>query len=584
MDIYSIIKLICGLTFFLFGMKVMSSSLEIMAGGKLESNLKKVTSNPILSLLLGAVITIAVQSSSAVTVMLVGLVNSGIMQFSQTLFVIFGANIGTTLTSWILALSGLQSENIALNMLKPENFSPLLAFVGVIFVMFSKNDKKKNIGNVFAGFAVLMYGMVFMSDSVKPLASSPEFGDLLVKFNNPIFGVLIGTAVTAVIQSSAASIGILQALSLTGSVTYGMAIPIVMGQNIGTCATSLLSAIGAAPKAKRVAVVHFSIKVIGTVICLSVYAAVNKIFNIPLFSSATSAWGIAVIHSAFNIIITILLMPFTKLLVRLIEKLIPDKKKPAAVERPRFTLDERLLYSPGVAVNECSDYANKMCETAREMLGSSFGVLDHFDAALGERIAEQEDILDDFEDDIGSYLVKLSPYVISENDSRRVTGMLHAIGNFERLGDHALNLWETAKEIHEKNIVFSEEAKKELSRIIAALSEIISLTCDAYVNAEFDKAELVEPLEQVIDELTDKAKNNHILRLKDGVCTIEQGFVFSDMMNNFERISDHCSNIAAAVIEVKNNEFDTHKFLNAVKHGGGEFDSAFSEYEKKYGF
>ncbi len=583
MDIYSIIKLICGLTFFLFGMKVMSNSLEIMAGGKLESSLKKVTSKPILSLFLGAVITIAVQSSSAVTVMLVGLVNSGIMQFSQTLFVIFGANIGTTLTSWILALSGLQSESIALNMLKPENFSPLLAFVGVIFVMFSKNDRKKNIGSVFAGFAVLMYGMVFMSDSVKPLASSPEFGELLVKFNNPIIGVLIGTLVTAVIQSSAASIGILQALALTGSVTYGMAIPIVMGQNIGTCATSLLSAIGAAPKAKRVAAVHFSIKVIGTVICLSVYIAVSRIFDIAVFSSATSAWGIAVIHSAFNIIITIILMPFTKLLVRFTEKLIPDKKS-AAAERPRFTLDERLLYSPGVAVNECSAYANKMCDTAREMLGSSFGVLADFDETLGQRIIEQEDILDDFEDDIGSYLVKLSPYVMSEIDSRRVTGMLHSIGNFERLGDHALNLWETAKEIHEKSIVFSDDAKKELATITAALGEIISLTCDAYINAEFDKAELVEPLEQVIDELTDKAKNNHILRLKEGVCTIEQGFVFSDIMNNFERISDHCSNIAAAVIEVKNNEFDTHKYLNSVKHGGGEFDSVFADYEKKYGF
>lgn len=584
MDIYSVIKLICGLTFFLFGMKTMSSSLEIMAGGKLESSLKKVTSNPILSLFLGAVITIAVQSSSAVTVMLVGLVNSGIMQFSNTLFVIFGANIGTTFTSWILALSGLQSDSVALNMLKPENFSPILAFIGVIFVMFSRNDKRKNIGSVFAGFAVLMYGMVFMSDSVKPLAQSPAFGELLVKFNNPVIGVLIGTAVTAVIQSSAASIGILQALALTGSVTYGMAIPIVMGQNIGTCATSLLSAIGAAPKAKRVAVVHFSIKLIGTVICLSIYSIVNRIFNIPIFSSATSAWGIAVIHSAFNILITIMLMPFTKLLVRLIEKLIPDKKKVSAVEKPVFNLDERLLHSPAVAVNECSAYANQMCDTARDMLGSAFSVLHTYDEGVGSRIIEQEDILDEFEDDIGSYLVKLSPFVISEHDSRRVTGMLHSIGNFERIGDHALNLLEAAKEIHDKNIVFSDEAKNELDTIIAALREIVKLTCEAYINAEFDKAELVEPLEQVIDELTDKAKNNHILRLKNGICTIEQGFVFSDMMNNFERISDHCSNVAAAVIEVKNNEFDTHKYLNSVKHGGGEFDTVFSEFEKKYGF
>lgn len=584
MDIYAVIKLICGLTFFLFGMSVMSSNLEKMAGGKLESTLKAVTSKPLISLLLGAVITIVVQSSSAVTVMLVGLVNSGIMQFSQTLFVIFGANIGTTLTSWILALSGLQSESLALNMLKPENFSPILAFIGVVMAMFSKNEKKKSVGTVFTGFAVLMYGMVFMADSVKPLAASPQFGELLVKFNNPLIGVLIGTVVTAVIQSSAASIGILQALSLTGSVTYGMAIPIVMGQNIGTCATSLLSAVGAAPKAKRVAVVHFSIKVIGTVICLSAYIAVNKLFDITVFSTATSAWGIAVIHSAFNIIITLILMPCTKLLVKLTEKLIRDKKKPGAPERPVFMLDERLLKSPAIAVNECSDYANKMCDTAREMLLSSFGVLRGYDEDTAQRITEQEDILDNFEDDIGSYLVKLAPYVVSETDSRRVTGMLQAIGNFERLGDHALNLMEASKEINEKSLVFSDEANKEIGVIIAALSEIIRLTCDAYINVEFDKAACVEPLEQVIDDLTAQAKSNHVARLTRGGCTIEQGFVFSDMMNNFERISDHCSNIAAAVLEIKNNEFDTHKYLNSVKHGGGEFDSIFAEYGKKYSF
>lgn len=584
MDIYAVIKLICGLTFFLFGMKVMSSNLEKMAGGKLETILKTVTAKPLLSLGLGAVITIAVQSSSAVTVMLVGLVNSGIMEFAQTIHVTFGANIGTTLTSWILALSGVDSESILLNLLKPKYFSPLLAFAGVMMSMFSKSEKKKSIGTIFAGFAVLMYGMDFMSSAVSPLAKSPEFGEVLLRFNNPIFGVLIGTVVTAIIQSSAASVGILQALALTGQVSYGMALPIVMGQNIGTCITGLLSAIGAAPQAKRVATAHLTINVVGTAVCLGIYQAVNGIFKPELFGLPADAWGIAMCHTVFNVTITAILMPFTKLLVRFTEKLVPEKKQIAQAKKPVFNLDERLMNSPAVAVNECSEYANTMCNTAKDMLYSSFDVLLAYNPEKDREINTREEILDTFEDGIGSYLVKLSPYVLSEADSYRVTGMLQAIGNFERLGDHALNLLEASSEIHEKKISFSKEAQRELSTIISALTEIIALTDEAYVNGDALVAARVEPLEQVIDKLTDKAKINHVLRLKAGACTIEQGFVFSDIMNNFERISDHCSNIAAAVIEVKNKDYDTHKFLNSVKQGGGEFDSIFKEYESKFSF
>lgn len=584
MDIYSAIKLICGLTFFLFGMKVMSADLAKLAGGRLEDLLKTVTSKPVPSLLLGAVITIAMQSSSAVTVMLVGLVNSGIMMFSQTLYVIFGANIGTTLTSWILALSGLESGSLALNMLKPENFSPVLAFIGIIMAMFSKNEKKQSAGNVFVGFAVLMYGMVFMTNAVSPLASSPEFTNILAKLQNPVAGVLVGTVITAIIQSSAASIGILQALSLTGAIPAAMAVPIVMGQNIGTCATSLLSAIGATPKAKRVAVVHVSIKIFGTVICLTVFELIYKIFSPAVFSTPVTAWGVAMIHTVFNITITVILIPFTKLLVKLCEKIVPEKVKPAAKQNYSFELDDRLLYTPAIAVNECAAVTEKMCSIARNMLYDSFSCLTDYSADIDATVADREEILDNYEDDIGTYLVKLAKFDVSVHDSKRITGMLHAIGNFERLGDHALNLIEAARELNEKKIIFSGEAKNEIGVICSALEEIIFLTDEAYANSDFSVASRVEPLEQVIDTLTDNAKLNHASRLTKGMCSIEQGFVFSDIMYNFERISDHCSNIAASVIEIEKNEFDTHKYLNSVKHGGGEFDRIFKEYCDKYSF
>ena len=581
MDIFSIIKLLCGLTFFLFGMKVMSGNLEKLAGGKLEQLLKKFTANPALSMLLGAVITIAVQSSSAVTVMLVGLVNSGIMQFSQTVFVIFGANIGTTLTAWILSLSGLESSAVALQMLKPENFSPLLAFVGVMYVMFSKKEKRRTIGTIFVGFSVLMYGMVFMTQAVSPLAELPGFSDALVKFNNPILGVLIGTVITAAIQSSAASIGILQALSLTGSISYGMAAPIVMGQNIGTCVTSLMSCIGTGAKAKRVAILHFSIKVIGTVICLSVFCAVRAIFAPALLENTVTPWGVAAIHTVFNVATTAILAPLSKLLVRLTERIVKEKSAPDSRER-LFNLDERLLNTPSVAVKECDHYVGNMARDARDMLLAAFALLGKFDEETARWIRKTEDISDSYEDDIGSYLAKLSAVALSDADAAEAEKMHHAIGNYERLGDHSVNLLEIARDMDKKGVRFSDEAYAEQTVVVDALVDIINLTVNCYTADNLNLAHRVEPLEQVIDDLIETMKYRHNERVQKGECTIELGFILSDILNNFERISDHCSNIAVAVIEAHRRRFDAHSYLNGVKHGNEDFNRIFDEYAGKY--
>ena len=581
MDIFSLIRLVCGLTFFLFGMKVMSVNLEKMAGGKLEQMLRKVTASPAASLVLGAIITIAVQSSSATTVMLVGLVNSGIMQFSQTLNVIFGANIGTTLTSWILSLSSIESDNVLIQLLKPKNFSPILAFIGILMVMFSKKDKRQSIGTIFVGFAVLMYGMEFMTEAVSPLADMPQFSELLVKFNNPILGVLVGTLFTGLIQSSAASIGILQALSLTGGITFSMAIPIIMGQNIGTCATSLISCIGTSPKAKRVAVVHVSIKIIGTVICLSVFELLNGIFHFPFAAQDVTPLTIALVHTIFNVVITILLMPFSKLLVKMTEWLVRDTQKSGG-HSPVFTLDERLLRSPSVAIQECNNYTIKMSEIAKETLLTVMTVLFEYDTKTAEWILEQEEKLDALEDSLSTYLVKLSAEALSKSDSQQISKMLHVIGNFERLGDHAGNLLKVSRELYEKHISFTGEAARELKVLTDAEFEILTITARAYKETNLELADRVEPLEQVIDQLIATIRNNHINRLQQGACTIEMGFILSDLLTNYERISDHCSNIAVALIEVEHNRFETHKYLNGVKFGNSTFNTFFDEYELKY--
>ncbi len=578
------VMLIGGLVFFLFGMKVMSQSLEKMAGGKLENTLRKVTSKPMLSMILGIGITIAMQSSSATTVMLVGLVNSGIMLFEQTISVIFGANIGTTFTGWLLTLSGINSSRWYLMILRPEVFSPILALIGIGMMMLSKKDRRISIGTVFVGFAVLMQGMTMMKDSVSPLAQTAWFKNLLVHFNNPLFGLLIGIVLTAIIQSSAATIAILMSFAISGTgITFQMAIPIIMGLNIGTCATSLISCIGTETKAKRVAVVHVMIKIIGAAFWLIVFVVLSKLFFNDLTAKPINGVGIATVHTAFNILTTILLIPFTKPLVRLTEAIVREKeKKEEETEDDLKWLDERLLRSPSIAISECNNISGHMARLAEENLMTALSLFDNFDEEAVSKIKEVEDKLDRYEDRLGTYLVKLSPMAVSAQDSRVISKILHTIGDFERLGDHAVNLFYAASEINRKGLSFTPAAKKEIDVLSDAIREILTMTHECYVTADPELAFRVEPLEQVIDKLTTTIKTNHIARLQKGGCSIEMGFILSDMLTNFKRISDHCSNIAVAVIEVDKGAFDTHEYLSGVKFGNLDFNRIYDAFDKKY--
>ena len=584
MSIFNLISMIGGLTFFLYGMNVMSYSLEKMAGGKLEEMLRKMTASPLLSLALGAVITIAVQSSSAVTVMLVGLVNSGIMSFTQTVHVVFGSNIGTTLTAWLTSLTGIESSSFWMQMLKPINFSPILAFIGIGFIMLSKSDKKKTLGTIFVGFAILMFGMDVMSDAVSPLADMPEFGQLLIHFNNPVVGVLIGALFTGLIQSSAASVGILQALSLTGSITFGMAFPIVMGQNIGTCVTALISSIGTTTKARRVAFLHIALNTICSVFCLIIMVLAQSMIPAvaDLLGQAVQPWDIAMLHTLFNIVATVVLMPFSKQLVWLVETVIREKSEAQHAVSDVPMLDERLLRSPSVAVGESFYVSKEMCREAHEIIQESIALIENYDAAMEENILWMEDRLDRYEDKLGTYLVKLSSQSLSNEDSQVVSKILHAIGDFERLGDHACNIVDVAKEMQEKKISFSPNATREIKVLTDAIQEILNITACAYDGDSAELAAKVEPLEQVIDGLISKIRANHIRRLQKGACTIEGGFILADLLNNYERVSDHCSNIAVAIIEVEHNSFDTHKYLNGVKYGNSVFNEIYETYQEKY--
>ena len=584
MNIFSVITLIGGLAFFLFGMNVMSGSLEKMAGGKLELLLKKMTANPIISLVMGAVITIAIQSSSATTVMMVGLVNSGIMDFAQTLHIIFGANIGTTLTSWILSLSGIESDAVWMQMLKPENFAPLFAMVGIVMTMVCKSDKKRSIGTVLVGFAVLIFGMNLMGEAVSPLADSPAFAQLMTKFNQPLIGLAVGTVVTGIIQSSAASVGMLQALSLTGSISYAMAIPIIMGQNIGTCVTAMISSIGTNTQAKRVAVMHISVNLLGTLIWLPLLTLTNAIFHFAFMDWAVSPVTIAMLHSVFNILTTLVLMPFSKYLLKLAVWVVKEKGTAVPGEELDAVpfLDERLLSTPSVAIQECNSQTCKMLELARENIRLAVQQFSHYSDSDQLLVLQTEEEIDAFEDRLSTYLVKLSAQALSQNDSHVISKMLHAIGDFERLGDHAVNLNKVAKEIHAKGLSFTQEAQAELNTLLQAIDEILTMTVTAYERNDTDLAARVEPLEEVIDQLIAKMKDQHIRRLQQGACTIEKGFIFSDILNNCERISDHCSNIAVAVIEVEHDSFDAHRYLQGVKYGNHEFNLIFQEYAAKY--
>ena len=578
MNIYSILQLCGGLAFFLFGMHVMSGSLEKLAGGNLQKILKELTSNPVKSLFFGAIITIAIQSSSALTVMLVGLVNSGIMELAQTVGVIMGSNVGTTLTAWILSLSGIESDNFFISMLKPENFSPVIALIGVIMIMGSKKERRKDIGIIMAGFAVLMYGMQLMSGAVSPLADMPEFTSLLTTFNNPFLGVLIGAVFTGVIQSSAASVGVLQALAMTGTISYGMAVPIIMGQNIGTCVTVLLSSIGVNKNAKRVSIIHISFNLFGTIIGLVIYSILRYAAGLVIFDESITPVMIAAFHSVFNIVTTILLLPFSNVLVKIAKKLVTNDKTDGQV-----VLDERLLLSPGLAIKECMEKTDEMAELARDSFKSALDLFDDYSSDKFNEIETMEERLDYLEDQLDTFLIHLSGKDISEDGSNEISKMLHAINDFERIGDHAINMAKLAKQIDDNSLDFSKSARKELTVLNNALREILVITVDAFCKNDETEAFKVEPLEQVIDDLTKEIRNHHIERLQKGKCDSRLGVFLTDYITNCERASDHCSNVAVCIIQTNNSSFETHDYLNELKAGQKPaFVGQFTLYQDKY--
>jgi len=579
MDIFSLISLCGGLAFFLYGMSVMSSGLEKLAGGRLEQLLKKMTSNRFKSLLLGAGITIAIQSSSAMTVMLVGLVNSGIMELGQTVGVIMGSNVGTTLTAWILSLSGIESDVLWMQLLKPEVFSPVVALAGVVMTMSSKKNRVRSAGAIMVGFAVLMTGMDLMKNAVSPLADMPEFSAVLTAFTNPFLGVVVGAVFTGVIQSSAASVGILQALSLTGGITYGMALPIIMGQNIGTCVTALLSSIGVNRNARRVSVIHISFNLIGTAVCLLAFYGSDLFFHFAFMDIAIAPTGVAMVHSIFNIATTLLLLPFTRQLERLAYLVVKEDES----QQSCTFVDSRLLATPSVAIAECANKTVEMARLAEDTILSSLSLLRKYSEKTADEVIRNEDRLDLYEDQLGTILVQLSSKALSDEDSRNISKQLHTIGDFERIGDHAVNLLRTAQEIHQKDIHFSGKALEELHTLFSALMEILRVTTRAFAEGDLHLASQVEPLEQVIDGLIADIKSNHITRLQKGHCTIEMGFILSDLLTNCERVSDHCSNIAVAQIETAQNAYQAHEYLNALKNSGNAgFQSTFDSYQTQF--
>lgn len=580
MDIFSLVSLLGGLAFFLYGMQVMSDGLEKSSNGKLNRNLKKVTQNKIVSILFGAGLAVAVQSSSAVSVMLIGLVNSGILEFGQTICILLGSNVGTTLTSWILSLASINSSVLWINFLKPENFSPLFALVGIIMIMFGKKENRKNIGTTLLGFAVLMYGMEMMSSSMEPLSEMPEFVNLLTTFNNPLLALLIGTVFTGIIQSSAASVAILQALSMSGGITYGMAIPIIMGQNIGTSATALISSVGVKKNAKKVAFVHFAMKIVGTAICLVPFCIGNAVFRWSFTDKNITPVMIAVVHTIFNVVTTAIMVPFTKQIEAATNKIISDKEKE---DLPSVILDDRLLKIPTMAVRKSFDSVVDMCMLSKDALFKAMKLLDNFDEKHAAEVSKMESRIDLFEDQLGTYMMKLSKIALSDADSKTVSEVLHTIDDFERIGDYAVNLVKVGRELYEKKDSFSADANREIAKLAEAITEILNITSEAFEKSDLGIASSVEPLEQVIDKLIFEIKRNHNARLRSGNCSKELGFALSDLLTCYERVSDHCSNIAVAVIESRHGTFDTHEYLNTVKNQeSGDFKRKFKLYDEKF--
>ncbi|HJB28444.1 MAG TPA: Na/Pi cotransporter family protein [Candidatus Blautia faecavium] len=585
MDFFGILTLLGGLAMFLYGMQVMGDGLAKVSGGKLEQILENLTSSKLKAVLLGLGVTAVIQSSSATTVMVVGFVNSGIMKLTQAVGVIMGANIGTTVTSWILSLAGIESENFFIQLLKPSSFAPILALIGVVFLLFCKSAKKKDIGTILIGFAVLMFGMETMSGAVEPLADVPEFTGILTAFSNPVFGVLAGTILTAIIQSSSASVGILQALCMTGAVPYASALPIIMGQNIGTCVTALLSAIGAKKNAKRAAMMHLYFNLIGTIVFLCAFYLVNSFVHFPFMSEAATPVGIAVMHSTFNITATVVWLPFSDILVKLACLTIKDKKEDEipAEDRDFMILESRFLEKPSFAMEQGKSAAKQMAEESRQALYTALGLLDDYKEEKVEAVQMIESKVDRYEDELGTYLVKLSHKDLTEKDSHSLSIMLHCIGDFERISDHAVNIMESAQELHEKNARFSDKAIKELHVLIKAVKDIVDMSYTVFTQQDVKLANAIEPLEEVVDELSQELKRRHVKRLREGSCTIEMGFILSDITTSLERIADHCSNIGVCVTQVREDLYDTHSHIDIMKNAPDDtFHNDLEQVRLKY--
>lgn len=579
MDIFGILELIGGLALFLFGMSLMGTGLEKSAGNKLKGFLERLTSKKLNGFLMGLAVTAIIQSSSATTVMVVGFVNSGIMTLKQALHVIMGANVGTTVTAWLLSLAGIQGNNIFIQLLKPTSFTPILALIGIVFYMFLKNKKKNDIGLILLGFATLIYGMEAMSAAVKPLSQMEGFADLFLLFSNPILGVLVGAIVTGIIQSSSGSVGILQALSTTGQISIGATIPIIMGQNIGTCVTALISSVGTNKNARRAAIVHLYFNLVGTGFYLSLFAILNRVFSFAFVNQAANPFTIAIIHTIFNLACTALLLPFSELLEKLAYRTIPDDNEKEKV----LLLDARLFSTPSIALNRSREIAKEMADTSVKALKMSFGLIDDYNEKVAEKVSALEDQTDIYEDSLGTYLVKLSSQNLSSRDSTEAAKILFLIGEFERIADYASNITKSAQEIYEKKLVFSDQAKNELAVMLSAVEEIVKLAVNSFKENNLTLAAKVDPLEEVIDELKSAIKKQHVGRLQSNECTIELGFVFSDLLTVLERISDHSSNIAGCVIEMSHDSMNMHDYLHTVKYERNtEFKELFSEYSKKY--
>ncbi|MBQ8572715.1 MAG: Na/Pi cotransporter family protein [Ruminococcus sp.] len=585
MDLFDVLTLIGGLCLFLFGMNIMGDSLEKSAGGSLKKLLGKLTGSRSAGFLTGMGVTAVIQSSSATTVMVVGFVNSGIMTLKQAINVIMGANVGTTITSWILSLSGIEGNAWYIKILKPTSFTPILALIGIVLFMMSKKNKHKDIGMILLGFATLMFGMDTMSGAVSGLKSVPEFQNMMIMFNDspiaPLLGVLIGALLTAIIQSSSASVGILQALSSTGAVSIGASIPIIMGQNIGTCVTALISSVGTNRNARRASIVHLFFNIIGTVILLTVFWVGSFIFNVALLNSPADELSIAICHTAFNVICTAIMLPMAGLLEKISYAIVREPKGIEGKDK-KVTLDERLMETPAIAINQCQVVASQMAEVSMNALKSSLTLLDKFDDEVAEQVRTDETAADHYEDILGSYLVKLSTHPLSDADSNEANKLLFVIGDLERISDHAVNILRSADEIKTKDIKLTPAAKTEIKAITGAVSEIIDLTLDAFANTNLDAAANIEPLEEVIDTLKVQLRANHIVRMQKGECTIEAGFVWADIITNLERVSDHCSNIAGCIIEMSHDRMDIHEYYHRTKHGNPQFDAKHHEYATKY--